>query len=278
MLWRCIISARATDLAYLKPLLDFLTRPSNFFLVLAAFALVALLWRARATAIACLSLSVAGFTLFGFTSLSEVAIAPLVTRFPPVDLETADPPFGIVVLGAGLSEGHALHNGTLMELTDGGEAIPTAALLARRYPQARLILSGGSGTDFPPAPQRGVDGMRRLLLAYGIAEERITIDPNSSTTADRVRNTLALIGEDREQTWWAVTPAHRMPRLIGAYRKQGFEPVPFPIDFKWIPPFSPTYLYPFSEGLQLTDQGIHEWRGLAFYYLRGEIDTLFPGP
>lgn len=265
-------------LRHLKSVLDFLTTPSHLFLLLAGLALGALLWHRRRLAITCLSASLAGFTLFGFTSLSELPIAPLVTRFAPVDLETAAPPFGIVVLGAGLSEGHALHNGALMELTDGGEAVPTAALLARRYPEARLILSGGTGTDFPPAPQRGVDGMRRILLEFGIAADRIEIDPGSATTAARARNTLALIGPDRDRTWWVITPAHRMPRLIGAYRKHGFDPVPYPIDFKWIPPFSPSYFYAFLEGLRLTDQGVHEWRGLIFYYLRGEIDSLFPGP
>ncbi|MEO0930999.1 MAG: YdcF family protein [Pseudomonadota bacterium] len=262
----------------LKSITDFITTPSTFLLLLILLALIALLLRWRRGAMTCLTLGLTGFVAFGFTSLSEVLIAPLVTRFAPVDLATAEPPFGIIVLGAGLSEVHANHTGALIELEDGGEAVPTAALLAQRYPDVRIILSGGSGTDFPPAPLRGVDGMRRVLMAFGVAEERIVVDPNSGTTAARARNTLTLIGEDADEVWWAITPAHRMPRLMGSYRKLGFEPVPYPVDFKWIPPFDFSYFHHFSDGLRLTDAGAHEWRGLLYYYLTDKTDTLFPGP
>ncbi|MEL6681096.1 MAG: YdcF family protein [Pseudomonadota bacterium] len=262
----------------LKTIIDFLTTPSTLFLALVCVALIALLARWRRSAISFLTLGIAGFITFGFTSLSEVLIAPLVTRFPPVDLSQTQPPFGLIILGAGLNEVHARHNQALLEFEDGAEAVPTAALLAQRYPNARIIVSGGSGTNFPPEPLRGVDGMRRVLTELGVAEDRIVIDPNSPSTEARARNTLALVGEDTDKVWWVITPAHRMPRLIGTYRKLGFEPVPYPVDFKWIPPFDFTYLYQFSDGLHLTDAGAHEWRGLLFYYLTGKMDTLFPGP
>jgi uncharacterized SAM-binding protein YcdF (DUF218 family) len=265
-------------MSLLRNVLDFLTTPSTLFLAVACLALLALLIGWRRGAISCLALSLGGFIAFGITSLSEVMIAPLVTRFPPVDLAQAEPPFGLIVLGAGLNEVHAAHNGALMELEDGGEAVPIAALLARRFPKARIILSGGTGTDVPPAPLRATDGMRRLLMEFGVSEDRIMTDPNSPSTALRARNTLALVGEDRDQVWWVITPAHRMPRLMGAYRKIGFDPTPYPIDFKWIPPFSPTYVYGFTDGLALSDAGAKEWRGLLFYYLTDKIDTLFPGP
>lgn len=262
----------------LKDIADFLTTPSQFFLICIICGLVAVILYRRRLALIALSMGLTGFIAFGFTSLSEALIAPLVTRFPPADLATADPPFGLIVLGAGLSEGHARHNGALMELVDGAEAVPTAALLAARFPEARIIVTGGTGTGFPAAPERAVDGMRRLLMEFGVAEDRIMIDPNSPTTEARVINTLALVGEDRDQTWWAITPAHRMPRLMGIYRKQGFDPVPFPIDFKWIPPFDYRYFYRFTDGLALTDDGAHEWRGLLYYYLSGKTETLFPAP
>lgn len=265
-------------MSVLRAVLDFLTTPSTLFLAMAGLAFLALLIGWRRSGLNCLAFSLGGFFAFGFTSLCEVLIAPLVTRFPPVDLARADPPFGIIVLGAGLSEVHAAHNGALMELEDGGEAIPITALLARRYPDARIILSGGSGTDFPPPPQRATDGMRRILLEFGVSQDRIMIDPDSPSTALRASNTLALVGEDRDQVWWVITPAHRMPRLIGAYRRIGFNPTPYPIDFKFIPPISPTYFYGFIDGLSLSDAGAKEWRGLLFYYLTGRIDTLFPGP
>lgn len=262
----------------IKTAVDFLTTPSSALLVLVALALLALLLHRRRLAISCLVVSLTGFVAFGFTALSEVMIAPLTSRFPPVDLATAAPPFGLIVLGGGMDEAHAIHYGTPMELTNGGEAIPITALLAQRYPAARIILSDGNGTDFPPAPFRPSDGMLRVLQDFGVARDRIMVDTRSPTTAARVINTLAMVGDDRDQVWWVITPAHRMPRVIGTYRAKNFSPVAYPIDFKWIPPIDFSYTYAFLDGLQLSDMGAHEWRGLLFYYLKGRIDTLFPAP
>ncbi|MFT6805641.1 MAG: uncharacterized SAM-binding protein YcdF (DUF218 family) [Glaciecola sp.] len=264
---------------FLKSFIDFITTPSHFLFMLATLALIMLLLRWRRTAITCLTLSLAGFVAFGFTSLSEVMIAPLVSRFPPVDHTVAAPPFGLIVLGGGMNETTAQHNRALMEFIDGGEAIPTTVLLAQRYPNAKIILSDGNGADgWPPAPLRATDAMNRVLKEFGIASDRIRADTQSTTTAERVSNTLRLIGDDRDQTWWVITPAHRMPRVIGTFRKDNFNPIPYPIDFKWVPPFDPSYTYALLDGLRLTDEGAHEWRGLVFYYLGGRIDDLFPGP
>lgn len=263
---------------YIKSFVEFATTPSNLFFLLLAIALVSMVLHRTRIALTSLGFGLIGCVAFGFTSLSELMIAPLVTRFPPVDLQTAPAPDGLIILGGGLHEAHAAHNGALMELGEGGEAMPTAALLAQRYPEARIILSGGNGGAFPASPLRVVDGMARVMTEFGISPERLILEPNSNTTSDRIANTLHLIGEDRDKVWWVITPAHRMPRVIGLYRKAGFEPVPYPIDFKWIPPFDPSYRYGLLEGLSLTDTGAHEWRGLATYYFSGKIDTLFPGP
>ncbi|MGK0369816.1 MAG: uncharacterized SAM-binding protein YcdF (DUF218 family) [Glaciecola sp.] len=263
---------------FLKTLIDFITTPSHFLFLLAALALIMLLLRKRRSAITFLAVSLTGFIAFGFTSLSEVMIAPLVTRFPPIDLTVAEPPFGLIVLGGGMNETHAQYNGAFMDLIDGGEAIPITVLLAQRYPNAKIILSDGNGTAFPPAPLRPTDGMMRVLKAFGIAADRVRIDTQSPSTAARISNSLRLIGNDRDQIWWVITPAHRMPRVIGTFRKENFNPVPYPIDFEWIPPFDPGYTYGLLDGLRLTDMGAHEWRGLMFYYIDGKIDDLFPSP
>jgi len=258
-------------------IVDVLTTPSSLFLTLSLGGFACLAAGFRRGAFAGLTLGLAGFLGFGVTSLSEVMIAPLVARFPPVDLSLAEPPFGLIVLGAGLNEIYASHMGVPLELEEGGEAVPVAALLARRYPEARIVVSGG-GSAWPPAPLRAVDGMRRVLMEFGVAADRIEIDARSQTTAQRAENTLRLIGEDRDKTWWVITPAHKMPRLIGVYRQLGFDPVPYPVDFKWMPPFSLTYFYGLTDGLALTDAAAKEWLGLTLYYMTGKTDALFPGP
>ncbi len=260
----------------LKTVIDFLTTPSNVLFLFMLAGLLAVVARWKRTALTCLILGVTGFGLFGYTSLGEGIIAPLVTRFPPVVADDLPEPFGLIVLGGGMNEVHAAHNNALMDLGDGGEAVPIAVLLAKRFAGAKILLIDGAGST--PSPFRPAEGMQRVMIAFGISPDRIAIDPVTMTTRDRVRSALSLIGTDRDRTWWVIAPAHRMPRIVGVFRRQGFEPVPYPIDFEWIPPFDPTYLYALLDGLRLTDKGAHEWRGLFFYYLQGYTSALFPGP
>jgi len=260
----------------LRTILEFLTTPSNFFFLLSVVAIFAMTMGRRRSAITFLSLSLLGFAGFGYTSLSEVMIAPLVARFSPVDLEKAEPPFGLIVLGGGMNEVHAVHNDALMDLGDGGEAVPIAVLLSQRYPDAKILLIDGAGPI--SAPRRPVDGMERVAREFGISSDRIMTGPNSTSTLERVSVAIDMIGDTRDQDWWVISPAHRLPRVIGTFRKLGFEPMPYPIDFEWVPPIDPTYRYALLDGLRLTDLGAHEWRGLLSYYLSGKIDALFPGP
>ncbi|MEP1612827.1 MAG: YdcF family protein [Roseobacter sp.] len=258
--------------------LAFITVPSNFLILLIVIGLCLFVLRWRRLGISAIGLGTAGFLTFGYTSAGELLMAPLVSRFPPVVLENAPEPFGIILVGSGINEVHANRTGALMELTEDGDGVPITALLARRFPQAHIIVSSGSGSSGTPAPLRPADGIRRILLELGIAEDRITIEPNSGSTFETARNAIALIGEDIDETWWVITSAHRMPRLIGAFRKLGGRPVPYPVDFRWIPPFSPFYTYQFTEGMGMTDTATKEWLGLMMYWYQNKTTNYFPAP
>lgn len=264
--------------ALAKSTADFLATPSNLLFLLLLTGLLALLLRARRTGVLCTGLAVGGMVLFGCTALSAALMAPLVTRFPALDVATAPAPFGIILLGGGINEEIAAHYGALLEFAHDEEVVPTAALLAARYPAARIVVSAGRAGDDPAAPLREADGIRRVLIAFGVEARRIAIDAHPDSTVTRVANTIALVGEDRDETWWVITSAHRMPRTIGTYRRAGLDPVPFPVDFRWLPPFEPFALSPILDGLERTDKAVHEWLGLLVYRWTGRTDVLFPGP
>lgn len=253
----------------------FLTTPSNALILLVILGLGLMLLRWHRLGMGAAMLGTVGLLTFGYTSAGELLMAPLVSRFAPPDPATVPAPFGIIVTGDGINEVSARTTGALMELTEAGDSVPIAALLARQYPQARLILVGGSGH---PRPMRPADGMQRILRAFGVNEERIIIDADSLSTHERVTNAMTMIGADQDKTWWLVTSAHRMPRAIGAFRAQGLEPVPYPVDFRWIPPFDPLYTYPLTEGLAMTDAAAKEWLGMLLYRIQGKTQVYFPAP
>ncbi|WP_299648870.1 YdcF family protein [uncultured Tateyamaria sp.] len=253
----------------------FLTTPSNALVLLIVLGLGLMLLRWRRLGMSAALLGTVGLLTFGYSSAGELLMAPLVSRFAPPDLETVSAPFGIIVTGDGVNEVSSRTTGALMELTEAGDSVPISALLALRYPNAQLILIGGSGH---PRPTRPADGMRRILMEFGVDEDRITIDADSLSTHERVTNAMGVIGADRDKTWWLVTSAHRMPRAIGVFRAQGLEPIPYPVDFRWIPPFDPLYTYPLTEGLAMTDTAAKEWLGMLLYRMQGKTQTYFPAP
>ncbi|WP_299553836.1 YdcF family protein [uncultured Tateyamaria sp.] len=259
----------------LRSSLVFLTTPSNFLVLLIVLGLGLMLMRSRRLGLSCSTLGTMGLLTFGYTSAGELLMAPLVTRFPPVSIDTAPAPHGIVIVGSGVNEVHAQHTGAILELTENGDAVPIAALIAQRYPQARIVVSSGSTL---PAPLGPAHGIQRILQEFGVAKDRIAIDPSSTSTVERVRNAINLIGEDKDKTWWVISSAHRMPRVMGVFRTMGMEPLPYPVDFRWIPPFDPLYTYPLTDGLRMTDAAVKEWRGLTLYWYQGHISAYFPSP
>jgi len=215
----------------LRAVLNFRLVPSNVLFLLGLLGFLAMLADRRRIARVLTGLSAAGFAVFGFTSAGELLMAPLDTRFPAVDPASAEKPFGIIVLGGHVDESMAHAKGSLVEFHDGAESVAVTAILAQRYPQARVVLSGSSGSQ--SAPLRAVDGMRRILMLYGVADERIVLGPQSRSTFEHVRIIIELVGADADEVWWRVTQSHRMPRTVGVFRELGFEPVPFPVDFRW---------------------------------------------
>ena len=78
-----------------------------------------------------------------WTSLGQLLLSPLESRFQRPELPARVD--GIIVLGGGLEGAINLARGGY-ELNAGGDRYVEAAILARRFPEARVVVSGGIGT------------------------------------------------------------------------------------------------------------------------------------
>jgi uncharacterized SAM-binding protein YcdF (DUF218 family) len=93
--------------------------------------------------------------------------------------------------------------------------IAAAGLAARRFPAARLLLSGGPGRASPPEAAVMAARLRR----HGIAPGRIVEDRAARDTMDTVRAAAGLI--PRGTTVLAVSSAHHVPRCVALLRIAG---------------------------------------------------------
>lgn len=268
-------AAEFSLLFYLSKIFWFLIQPLNLAIFLLALSLLVGWsgWRKLGGFMAVLSLLILSFS--AWTSLGALMLNPLEERFqrpPPPDRVA-----GIIVLGGGF-EGAINQARGGYDINSGGDRFIEAAALARRYPAAKIVVSGGTGTLVLDG-EGDADTAPRLFEALGVPRSRLILEPESRNTYENVENIRKLVTPGSDETWLLVTSAFHMPRSIGLFRKAAFPVVPWPVDYRTsgregigVMRDNP------ADSLQTTTMAIREWIGLIGYKFVGRIDSVFPGP
>lgn len=248
--------------------------PQIFFELLAVG--VALLWtrwrRAGRTLATTMTIVI---VLFAVTPLAMIFVRPLEDRFPHPDLTTA--PTGIIVLGGAMDEGVTRARKT-PALNDAAERLTEPVALLRRFPDARLVFSGGSGR-LTPAAWTESDVARMLWQSLGVPDQRMSFEDRSRDTWENAVFTKELVKPKPGERWLLVTSAMHMPRSVGIFRKIGFDVVPYPVDYQTGGGRGDFFGFrrP-GEAFRVLETASHEWIGLVSYWLSGKTSALFPGP
>jgi len=261
---------------YASKVLGFFAIPSNFIILVGIVGALLLRTRfARAgwwLAIGSLVL----LAVFGLSPAGNALIVPLEDRFPPWD-DRRGPPHGIVVLGGAISP-DVSHARNMVALNEAAERLTAVVELAKRYPDARIIFSGGSGALVFDERPEAVYALR-LLEALGVAPGRVVPEDKSRNTVENARFSRDIAQPKPGERWLLVTSAYHLPRSVGVFRKAGFPVEAYPVD--WRTRGSHDALRPFptlGDGLRRTDTAVREWVGLLAYWLSGHSSELFPGP
>jgi uncharacterized SAM-binding protein YcdF (DUF218 family) len=260
---------------YLSKIFWFFIQPLNLAIFLLLAGLFAALLGRRKLFAAGSVLSLLVLALSAWTSLGAIMLNPLEERFPRPPLpQKVD---GIIVLGGGFEGAiNLVRRG--YELNAGGDRMVETAVLARRFPEAKVAVSGGNGELFLDG-EGDATTAPRLLSALGVSADRLTLEDKSRNTYENAVFTKAMIMPKQGETWLLVTSAFHMPRAKALFDKAGFPTVPWPVDYRTsgkegIGLFRDNA----SDSLQKTTMAVREWIGLFAYWLSGRIDRPFPGP
>jgi uncharacterized SAM-binding protein YcdF (DUF218 family) len=260
----------------LAKIFGFFAHPSNVLIVLALVAAATLRTKFATTGRRLLLTSVILLAILGFTPLGNALIVPLEDRFPRWDA-TRGAPDGIVVLGGAFDTVVSRARGDIA-LTDAAERMTVVADLARRYPAARILFSGGSG-QLVFAGATEAELAARLFASFGIDRQRIILEDRSRDTAENAVYSRIAASPRPGERWLLVTSAYHMPRAVGAFRRANFPVEAYPVDWRTRGPAD--LARPFeslADGLKRSDTAAREWVGLLLYWLRGRTSELFPGP
>ncbi len=212
------------------------------------------------------------FLVIAVLPVGEWALIPLENRFAGDLPEQVD---GIIVIGGD-------------EQPDVTEArgIPTAldsmrrymmfGDLARRYPDAKLVFSGGSGALHPQAKMLDSQVAKNIMTDIGVPTDRLVIEKASRNTYENAVMTADIVRPDPAQKWVLVTSAGHMPRAMGCFRKAGWNIYAAPSGYYTKGRYRLYAAFNFDGQMRDLSMAVHEYIGLISYWLMGRTSALWP--
>lgn len=207
-----------------------------------------------------------------FLPIDRMVLGPLEGRFPSNPaIETA--PEGIILLSGSERPLLTARSG-VVNVNGAADRILATIDLANRFPQARIVLVGGSGRlEGLPEGMSEAGISNRVLLSAGIDPARITIEQSSRNTAESAVTTRALISGDQAGAWVLVTSAWHMPRSVAVFCTAGWRDLlPYPTDHSSIEAGRSNFNI--FGNLDEIAKGVREWIGLMAYRVTGRSDSL----
>ena len=167
----------------LSKTIAFLLLPSNFLILLGLIGIVLMVARRKRAGMILVLTSVVLLTIAGWWPTSSLLTHSLESRFPPWKATRA--PDGLVVLG-GAIKSRLSHEFGQAVLGDEADRVIAMAKLARTYPAARIVYSGGDaslrGNRLPE-----VDFVAPLLEGLGIPSDGVVLEPKLAQYSRKCR-------------------------------------------------------------------------------------------
>jgi uncharacterized SAM-binding protein YcdF (DUF218 family) len=218
------------------------------------------------------TIGVLGFVGIGFGPLTSVAVWILENRFPQV-VEISGDIDGIVVLGGG----ERLIRGQIV--VGSAVRLVAAAEIARKFPNARVVFSGGIANTFGTLGGQEAPVASHLLGLLGVDEQRLWVEDGARNTRESAMFISQKLRFPETERWLLITSAVHMPRAIGAFRMFGANVIPCPVDYSLTAEFR---LFDLRRGMAgwfvLAEGAAREWIGLVAYRLSGYTFELLPSP
>jgi uncharacterized SAM-binding protein YcdF (DUF218 family) len=263
-------------LFYISKVLWAVMQPAMLLLILTVTGAILLGTRYQRTGRGLVIAAAAFFVVGGLGPLSSWMILPLEDRFPRTVLGDR-PVDGIIILGGSEDSRVAAGRGA-HALNESAERVTEASALARRYPNAKVVFTGGS-IEILREPTVGPDAAGTVLRDLGVGSDRLILERKARNTAENAILAQQIADPKHGERWLLVTSAWHMPRAMGLFRKAGFDVEAWPSDYRTAGPGDAWMLFTSPvEGIRRLDFVVKEWLGLVVNWLAGKSDELFPAP
>lgn len=209
--------------------------------------------------------ALAVLVVFSVGPTANALLYPLESRYTRPE-QPVRPPGAIVMLGGVVSRPR--FSSSYYELLGSADRFVEAVRLAHLYPEAPLLITGGSSavisTQF-----READVLGRLAAEMGLPGRRLVLDREARNTYENAVNTKKLLGKTSGDVLLITSAAH-MPRAVACFRKVGMTVIPWPVDHhrtgsgpgSWVPK---------PQTLLRCAAAMHEYLGWLAYWVLGYV-------
>jgi len=203
--------------------------------------------------------------------IPNLLLATLEDRFPfPQHLP--DHVDGIIVLGGAIDPVETAARG-IPSLNDAAERMTAFVKLARLYPAATKLFTGGIGT-LRGSKISEADAAKMLFADFDLDNGQVLFEGKSRNTYENAVFSQRLVHPEPNQIWILITSAAHMPRAVGIFRNVGWSVIPYPVAYK----SDDDYRGDLTGALGIVDSAVREWVGLIAYRILDRTDAISPGP
>jgi len=249
-------------------LIGALLRPDTWIIIALAIVVLAIIMQRRRLAIWLGSLTLVALATLAILPLGSLLLQPIERSYP------ANPPLsqvdGIIVLGGG-EDARASDYWGQMQFNEGGDRFAAGLSLARQFPDAQLLFTGGSGAlrDVAGATVSEASIAGRFFLDQGIDPDRLLLEGRSRNTTENASLSLVLANPSPDETWVLVTSAFHMPRAVRSFEAAGWTGlVAWPVDYR-TSRFIDGIGWDLTRNLQVLNTAIREQVGQLAHGLTG---------
>lgn len=240
----------------IKQLVGALATPMGLALIVAMLGWLARAFDRRRLSAGLFVAALAWLYLAATAPFSDALLTPLETRYPPLRTEQTPQVAYIVVLGSHYAPREALPVTAALG-SEGLARIVEGVRLARVFPEARLVVSGGAVGGYQPSAL----GYAALARELGLDGNRMVVIDSPRDTAEEAAAVVKLLGATQ---FVLVTSASHMPRAMQLMSAAGARALAAPTAQRVHPDIAWTWrsFLPRASALRGSEMALHEYIGL----------------
>jgi len=258
---------------FVSKLIWLIISPDSLLLILILSAFVFLFIGKQKIAKSLLAVTSGLLFVIAFFPIGEWLLYPLESHFQtnPTLPKKID---GVIVLSG--AERPKLSNiWEQIEVGDAAERDLSFLTFARKYPEAKLVFTGGTGS-LNQQEYKAADVAKQLFKQQGLDVSKILFERKSRNTYENIIFSKKLVNPIINEKWILITTGWHMPRSVGIFCKAGWPVIPYPVDHQTNKENLFRIDFNLLSNMSSLKTALKEWLGLFAYYLTGKTSSFLP--